>query len=170
MEQEIWKPIVSYESYYEVSNLGNIKALSRIVPTSKGVRKTNERIKKQVLNKSGYKYITLNVNKKVSTFSVHRLVAKAFIDNPSNKTEVNHIDGNKANNKKSNLEWVTALENTQHSFKIGHKSKRLKLSLDKVIQIRYLFESGMKNAEIAKFLSIPRKEIWRVVKRKSWNF
>lgn len=74
---------------------------------------------KQNINKFGYCKVTLQKDKFKKMFSVHRLVAEAFIDNPENKPQVNHIDGVKTNNHISNLEWVTAKENTIKAVETG---------------------------------------------------
>ncbi len=107
---EIWKPIDEYKNLYEVSNKGNIRSVYRY-----------KKILKQKRSKSGYMYIYLCKDKNIKVFSVHRLVAKAFIANPQNKPCVNHIDGNKANNNLSNLEWVTYSENEKHSYNVLKK-------------------------------------------------
>ena len=108
-------------------------------------------------------YVSLNKDKKMYNFSIHRLVAIHFIDNFNNKSEVNHIDGNKTNNTILNLEWVNAKENTNHSFKIGHPSKRIKLNVDKSFISN--IENGKSNptiatiANIAKALGISSEEL-----------
>lgn len=104
---EIWKTINDFKNY-EVSNLGRIKSLPR--PKTKGG------ILKSQINKLGYSKITLLKNGKQYLFSIHRLVAEAFISNPNNLPEVNHKDGNKQNNCVDNLEWVTHSENIKHRF------------------------------------------------------
>ncbi|WP_242227195.1 NUMOD4 domain-containing protein [Bacillus cereus group sp. BfR-BA-01315] len=104
---EIWKDIEGYEGYYQVSNTGKIK------------NKRNSRIRKNCLTKYGYLNVQLLISGKDKTFQVHRLVAQAFIPNPNNKTQVNHIDGNKLNNNIDNLEWVTPKENMKHAWDIG---------------------------------------------------
>lgn len=83
----------------------------------------NKKIKeiKSIKGKDGYYRVTLRKNGKYCTFTVHRLVAQAFISNPYNKPQVNHIDENKANNHVSNLEWATAKENCNH----GNHNKKL---------------------------------------------
>lgn len=70
------------------------------------------------LLQNGYKLITLSKKK---TYSIHRLVAETFLENPENKLEVNHKDSNRANNSVDNLEWVTKSENIQHSYTYGSK-------------------------------------------------
>lgn len=104
---EEWKDISGYEGLYKVSNLGNVYSF-----------KTNK-ILKTPIGKRGYPNLNLLKNGKQKLYVVHRLVAKAFIPNPDNKPEVNHIDGNKTNNCVDNLEWVTSRENTLHARKTG---------------------------------------------------
>ena len=72
----------------------------------------------------GYMYVALQIDGKAHQRRVHRLVALAFIPNPDNKSEVNHIDGNKANNHISNLEWCTPSENLKHAYKTGLREKQ----------------------------------------------
>ena len=68
---------------------------------------------------SGYRYVNLRINGKSVSHSIHRLVAQKFLDNPENKPQVNHKDGNKLNNHVSNLEWVTVSENSKHAYNNG---------------------------------------------------
>jgi hypothetical protein len=106
---EIWKPI---DEQYEISNYGNIKRLESEIITSNGrIRKYPEKILNTPLNKKGY--LTVSLYRKM--YSVHRLVAEAFIPNTENKPEVNHKDLDKTNNHDWNLEWVTHSENMQHA-------------------------------------------------------
>lgn len=103
--EEIWKDIPGYENRYQVSNLGRIKACwSRAAI-----------IRKQSIVK-GYKCVILFTAGRAKNLRVHRLVAQAFIPNPDNKPEVNHIDGDKLNNLASNLEWSTRSENMKHAY------------------------------------------------------
>ena len=103
--KEIWKDIKEYEGIYQVSNMGNVR------------RKKDNYIFKINKNSRGYRIITLTKNKKEYNLSVHRLVANTFIPNPDNLPQVNHIDGNKMNNKVDNLEWCTQSYNMIHAFK-----------------------------------------------------
>lgn len=120
MNSEIWKPVVGYEGYYEVSDLGEVRSLDRIIKHSLGGKK-NKRgcLMKQKTNRRGCKCIKLMKHGNYAHLLVHQLVAQSFIPNPENKPEVNHIHGIKSDNRASQLEWNTRLENNQHAFKTG---------------------------------------------------
>lgn len=118
--EEVWKDIEGYEGLYQVSNLGRVKSLERIVCQGKqGQRIIPEKIRKSKHTADGYLEMALCKDCKRKFIRTHRLVAFAFCENPQNKTEVNHIDGNKLNNRADNLEWVTSSENQIHAYKIG---------------------------------------------------
>lgn len=125
---EEWKNIEGYNGDYQVSDLGNVKSFKR---SPDGV------IMKQFLRESGYKYVTLR-NPENKNHRIHLLVAKHFIPNPENKNTVNHDDGNKTNNKKSNLSWMTNKENTEHAIKNGliNKNNTPHLTQDELNQIK----------------------------------
>ena len=107
--QEQWKDINGWEDLYEISSLGNIRS-----------KRTNK-IRVLGTNNFGYQTIRLYDGCRIEKFLVHRLVAKAFIPNPENKEQVNHIDGDKTNNAVNNLEWCTQSENEIHAIKNGLK-------------------------------------------------
>lgn len=114
--EEIWKDIEGYEGVYQVSNLGRVK------------RFETGRILKGVKNEYGYLLANLSKNNIRSTKRIHRLVAEAFIPNPQNKPEVNHIDENKLNNDITNLEWVTSKENLNHGTRNERAGKAISKS------------------------------------------
>ena len=107
MTEEIWKDIAGYEGVYKISNLGRVKSLNYL---RKGIEK--ERIPNK--NNSGYLIVGLHKNGKIKQFLIHRLVAEAFIENPENLPQVNHIDENKLNNCVENLEWRSAKYNSNY--------------------------------------------------------
>ena len=114
-----WKEIQGFEGLYKISNEGKIYS-----------NKINA-IMKTYINNNGYECVQLTKNKKRKHFLVHRLVAKAFIPNIDNKPQVNHIDGNKANNRVENLEWYTNSENQIHAYKNGlNRSKKKQCTIN----------------------------------------
>jgi hypothetical protein len=119
--KEVWKDVVGYEGLYQVSNLGRVKSLSRIKinGASYGFGITKERYLKLQIDDKGYNRVKLHNNKNITTKKVYRLVAEAFIPNPEDKKQVNHIDGNKLNNRVDNLEWATPYENVKHAIDTG---------------------------------------------------
>lgn len=116
---EIWHPCAGYETHYEVSNLGNVRSIERMVRHAKGgVKLSPSKLLKQGRSKNGYLTVSFSVDSIKSNQSVHRLVARAFIPNESNKPQVNHKDGNKHNNHVENLEWMTCSENGLHAYRV----------------------------------------------------
>lgn len=111
MSNEIWKDIKDYEMLYQISNLGNVKSLHC----------NKEKLMKLTIRSKNYPYyfVGLLKNGKRKYFAVHRLVAQAFVNNPNNYNQVDHLDGNKLNNNANNLEWVTPKENTNRAWQKG---------------------------------------------------
>lgn len=124
MRGEIWKDIPNYEGYYQVSNMGRVKSLNRVIVMKNGVsRKTKGLILKQKYEeRTGYLIATLYKKHKRKDVLVHRLVAQTFIVNSENKRQVNHINEDKTDNRVENLEWMTAKENSNH----GTRNERIK--------------------------------------------
>ena len=120
-DMEVWKPIKDYEQLYEISNLGNVKSLKR---SSKNGRNSKERILCPLKSKEGYLTIVLFKDKSKKRIYIHRLVAMAFIPNLNNLPQVNHINGDKTDNRACNLEWVTNSENQTHAIRNGLKKIR----------------------------------------------
>lgn len=124
--KEIWKPVKGYEGFYEVSNTGKVKALQRAVKAHNGWDRTfNERLltlhssKLTKRHPNPMYHVELWKDNKRAVKMIHRLVAEHFIPNPDGKPQVNHIDGNRANNTVENLEWCTNSENMHHAYKTG---------------------------------------------------
>lgn len=118
--KEVWKDIKGYNGMYQVSNFGRIYSKPRLVDR-KGYKNywTKEKINYGLLYKNGYYVFCLYDGKNYNREYVHRIVAKHFIKNEYNKPTVNHIDGNKQNNKATNLEWNTYSENNKHAYEKG---------------------------------------------------
>lgn len=116
--KEIWKEVAETDGFYLISNKGNFKSLDRYKYVNGGKAIVKGRIFKLHKNTAGYLQAHFNYRGK-RTHLVHRLVAKAFINNPKNKPQVNHINKVKTDNDVSNLEWCTAQENIRHSKKVS---------------------------------------------------
>lgn len=122
MEEEIWKDYEGYEGVYRVSNLGNVMRMPKTVVDSIGrVRTFPGHIMRKYNGCHGYDYVTLSKDGVERSEFVQRMVALTFVknDDPQRKTEVNHIDENKKNNRADNLEWVTRSENSRHGTGIS---------------------------------------------------
>lgn len=122
--REIWKDIDGYNGLYQVSNYGRVKRLKRVVYNKLGHRQVlNEKLLKPY-ESTKYLQVMLVIDGNKKNERVHRLVAKAFIDNPLGKDVINHIDFNTYNNRSDNLEWVTTKENVQHSAGAGRLGRK----------------------------------------------
>ena len=117
---EIWKDIPGYEGLYQVSSGGSVRSVDRVIPHKRhGVCNCKGKELSLVVSRKGYRTVNLMVNGTHYLEFVHRLVATAFIPNPENKSQVNHIDGDKGNNNVNNLEWCSGSENSQHAWDTG---------------------------------------------------
>lgn len=165
LEDEIWKDILGYEDYYEVSNTGLIRRKAYIMKC----RLTND----------GYPAITLCGGGKQLSKTIHRLVAEAFLENPENKPQVNHKDGIKANAMISNLEWMTASENIKHALDLGLKNKtwqdgekniNSKLTREQVLDIREKCKT-MKISKVHKdyYPNLHYNTIYKIKNNKLWK-
>lgn len=119
--KEVWKPIKKYEKWYEISDRGRVKSKDRKVRGSyNSKRLLKGRIKAAWISNRGYRRIQLCNEENHKHFQISRLVAEAFIGKqPKNKKFINHIDGNKLNDRVENLEWCTQSENVLHAYKKG---------------------------------------------------
>jgi hypothetical protein len=174
---EVWKPIVGYEVYYEVSSAGRVRSLER---------RTIDRIGRPFVRygkilylnteHNGYKSVRLCVETKHQIFKVHRLVAYAFLSAPSNGDQINHINGAKDDNRPENLEWVSCSENVLHAFATGLCSTRKGaanarsiLCDDDVRAIRQLSAENMTCAAISRKYDVSEATIRNILKRRAWT-
>ena len=128
--EEIWKDVVGYEGYYQVSNLGRVRSLDRIASNGRKIK--GKILSTKVNTPPYYPRVSLSVNGKMKLVQVHRLVAQAFVYNPDpeHKTQVGHKDESRTNNRADNLEWVTPKENTNMPL---HRERVSKANEGKVL-------------------------------------
>lgn len=182
MENEIWKPVEGYEQYYEVSTWGRVRALAIYIKNDgnfAGGFHKHFKVRNQQTNKYGYKTIKLCKYGKCQRYTVHRLVAKAFIPTDNYENQINHIDGNKTNNNITNLEWVTPAENMKHAWDtglinsdhtVGSKHANAKLTEAQVIEMRELYATGnYKRKELCDKYNIKLSTFKDIVSRRSWQ-
>lgn len=163
--KEFWKPVKGYKDYYEVSNKGRVYSYI-----------SNRILSNKFVNSCGYRTVKLTDFNESKSFTIHRLVALAFLPpNKENKRTINHIDGDKINNWVNNLEWATYKENFNHGLRTGLIGRArgteigcAKLNDKKVKEIKRKFKNGVKQAELAREYDVGHVTIWRVVRNKKW--
>lgn len=163
MSQENWKDIKGYEGFYQVSSLGRVKRLKSTVLGRGGcLRVQPEKILSSRPTQKGYLLLQLSMNSVVKAYTVHRLVAEAFISGDA-ELSVNHINGIKTDNNVENLEWVTSKENSNHAVKKGLITGTSIKQIDdeKLNQIRALLAEGLSQREISRRLHVSRNTINR---------
>lgn len=163
----IWKPIEGFEGLYEVSNQGEVKSLARenYYPDGRLHQRKKEKILSTRPDKRGYVTVILCKNGKTYPRGVHRLVAEAFIPNPEQKPNIDHIDTNPWNNCVDNLRWVTQQENAMNPLtrqhvsksKIGHKYWGRPLTEEERAKISQALKGRKLTAEHRKKLSESHK-------------
>jgi len=170
--EEIFKDIIGYEGSYQISNLGKVKSLSRLVDNHSGFKKKlKEKFLKTHISKTGYFIVDLKLNSNRVTFKVHRLIAIHFIPKINGKDYVNHINGVKTDNSIINLEWCTISENNKHAIEIGLKNdkgynnSRSKLTKENLLEIR---NSNLKIKDLAVKYNVNYSTILRVKKNKTY--
>lgn len=171
-QNEIWKAVVGYEGIYEVSSLGRVRSLDRVVKHPKGgYANLKSKVISQKVRNNGYLEVCLHSLGITKSLLVHRIVANSFIINIDNKPQINHINAIKDDNRIDNLEWVTDFENQVHKTNnklnpFGENHKKSKLKEFEVLSIR---ESNENNNLIAKKFNVSRRLISSIKNRKIWK-
>ena len=160
-KEEIWKVYPDYP-FIQVSSLGRVRTTDRVVTRKNGKKQfVKGRVLKQYRDYYGYMYVQFYENGKRITLKVHRMVAIAFIPNPDNLPQVNHIDCNRSNNIVSNLEWCTNQYNTAYREKYGKASSRPVFAVNvKTSEVLHFKSRG----EAERELNIAHQDILAIIK------
>jgi hypothetical protein len=165
--EEVWKDVKGYEGIYQVSNFGNVKSLG-----NEFTRK--ERFLKLSPQSKGYLTVVLQKNATRKMILVHRIVAEYFLSNPLNKSQINHINGDKTDNKVENLEWVSHRENLDHAIKNnltlkGEKNRNSKLKDVDIIKIHSLLQKGTTTKELSESYNVSYSTIDGIRTNRYWK-
>lgn len=170
--KESWLPVYGFEHFYQISNLGRVKAVCVKKLRGRYYHNQPEKILKQKVTTKGYLDVELSNLGSSKHFSIHRLVASHFIPNPENREQVNHLKGNKKDNRFFMLEWATPLENTTHAIKNGlsvvlrgEENGFSKLTKDQVLAIR---KSTLSHKQAAKEFNVYFSTIQKIRYRQTW--
>jgi len=175
--EELWKAIPGFEGYYEASNLGRIRSIDRIIYDTRGrALRFKGRVLKQ--ERTGYKlgYLGVNLCKegRMTRRNSHSLIAKTFLGIRPSGLDICHNDGDRTNNKVSNLRYDTPSSNSNdavHHGKIvvGERHYRAKLTINHVRTIRLQHQEGQSTQAIASKYGVSQTAIWKIVTRRGWR-
>jgi hypothetical protein len=160
-----WLDVDGFEGYYKISNTGDVMSLDRVVYYADG-RVGNYKGKKlsPTVCRYGYPRVVLQMGDQKLQTSVHRLVAKAFLENKDCLTHVNHINEDREDNRSSNLEWCTHRENLIHSMKYGDEHKRSKVTLEQIEEMRLMVSGGAYQKEVGALYGITQSHLSRLLR------
>lgn len=174
--EENWKPVVGFEGLYEVSDLGRIRSLERTCVCGKAKRMpVKSRILKPIDHQRGYLVVRLHgLDGASKQVKIHRIVAATFHENPLGLREVDHVNGNKHDNRAANLEWVSPSENMQRAVNLGLKKPSrgedagsAKLTDSKVREMRQL-RPVRTYQEIATLFGVTTMTAFNAIKGRTW--
>lgn len=172
--QEVWKKCPGFEDSYEVSNLGTVRSIDRIQAKRRGIIKG--KIISYNLNQKGYPQLRFYKNNIKYVRNPHRLVAIAFIPNPNNLPQVNHIDGNKKNNRVDNLEWVSNSCNQKHAYRLGlqpsragENNSKTVLTDNQVSAMKIYYNSGKTLLEVSNKFNVSIGIVRNIFYLRTWK-
>jgi hypothetical protein len=166
---EEWRDIEGYENVYQISNLGRVKSLPRIIMRNNGnSMDIKSRIKNICISVTGYPSVNLTVNNKNVVRKIHILIAKAFIPNPDNLPYVCHKNDIKTDNSLDNLYWGTPKDNVKDCIENGNRIDSNILNIEDVKEIRVLLNSKTQ-AEIARIFKVSDSTIRDIKTGRTWK-
>lgn len=166
---EVWKPVVGYEGFYEVSNLGRIKSIDRF--DCKGVYRSGKVLAMLIDRRTGYLRVTLSKHGVSKKWTFHVLVLTAFCGaRPSSKHHACHWDGDRANGSLANLRWGTAKENAKDKIRHGTKvyGETVGTSILTKDSVEWILESPLTTTKIASMLGVARQTVSAIRLRVNW--
>lgn len=173
MTDEIWKDVVGYEGLYAISNTGKLKSYDHLAANGHFHRGM---IITPVSTPDGYLRVGIYKNGKRKNVVIHRLVAEAFLPNPNNYTQINHIDEDKTNNCVTNLEWCTPYYNLHYGSRryaiSGEKCWLAKLTAQDVASIKSEYKKNVPGCgvpAIAKKYGVSRRAVFNIIHGISWR-
>lgn len=173
-----WKPVAGYEGFYEISDLGQVKSLARVIEVVRRSAIVRQRIRERLMklsaDRDGYLQVTLSRDGAVEFRKVHHLVLSAFVGPRPDGLEAAHLDNNPANNRVANLAWIDHQSNLDQQIEhgtrvLGAKHWFAKLTEASVPKIRSLYAAGRSLESLGKEFHVHRASIWDVVNRKTWR-
>lgn len=168
--KEIWRDIPGYEGRYQVSNLGRVKSLPRVVERKDGKsRRAEGRILKPETAKSGHLMVNLGFGKNDRAKKVHQLVAMAFLGGkPNPRMEVCHNDGNPKNNFVENLRYDTHSENLRDYIRLYGSTYKKVLTVESATMVKKMLRDGVSRTEIARQLQVSRYCVSDIARGRTW--
>lgn len=172
---EIWKDIPGHENSYRVSNMGNVCSVDRIDHT--GRRRKSVSLKPTITYK-GYLTVHTCLYGKSRSWFVHKLVLMTFVGPCPDNNQINHKNGDRKDNRLTNLEYVTPHENSMHAFKYGRRRSNLtgdkhwsaKLVANEIKAIRLLYGSGKyTQIDLADIFHVGQGHIGKIINREKWT-
>ena len=171
---EIWKDVIGYEKWYEVSDLGRVRRVRAASGTRAG------KLLKPSMSKHGYCTVNLSKNGRRHLYFIHKLVQGSFVGSVPDGQEINHIDGDKTNNRLDNLEYISRSEHMRNSIDVlgkynhqralGEASGNSRMTANDVRTIRKKYEAGnTTQRELASEYGCSQTCIGHIVRQKTWS-
>lgn len=170
---EEWRDIAGYDGKYQVSNLGRFRSMYFINGNTRKIRSQPKMLAKGKRG-NGYWGISLSIDGKSTSYLTHKLVLEAYVGPRPKGKEAAHLDGDRSNDKASNLRWCTKKENHAHKWihgtqQTGERNGFSKLTEEQVKEIRLRHMRGESQSALGREFGVKQATIWLIVARKGWK-